>query len=120
MLKRTLAHGLMLLHEGTYAIFLEILKKEKKEKKRIEIYLGHNFDEISVLIEGENYVTRNKIRRDDDICDLTIEDRVKYVNEELILGGITSQGSEHTSQGSEHKEYGATKIGNDEDFLVKC
>ena len=40
--KKSLAHGLILLYEGTYDIFLEILKKEKG----VEIYLEHNLDKI--------------------------------------------------------------------------
>ena len=60
----------MLLYEETYAIFLKILKKEKM----IEIYLENNFNKVYVLIEDESTVIRNKIRRDVDICDLTIED----------------------------------------------
>ena len=60
----------MLLYEETYAIFLKILKKEKM----IEIYLENNFNIVNVLIEDESTVIRNKIRRDVDICDITIED----------------------------------------------
>ena len=68
--KKFLAHGLMFLYEETYAIFLEILKREK----RIEIYLENNFNKVSVLIEDESIVIWNKIKRDVDICDLIVED----------------------------------------------
>ena len=68
--KKSLAHGLMLLYEGTYAIFLEILKKEKI----VEIYLEHNLDKVSLLIKDESIVIKNKIMRDADVYDLVVKD----------------------------------------------
>ena len=76
--KKTLAHGLMLLCERTYAIFLEIFKK----KKKIEIYLEHNFDNVNTSIEGESTIIGNRITRNDDICGLIVEGGVKSANKE--------------------------------------
>ena len=72
---------MILLYEGTYDIFLEILKKEKG----VEIYLEHNLDKISILIEDESIVIKNKIIRD-DVYDLVVKDTREKVGVTNLVG----------------------------------
>ena len=57
---QSLAHGLLLLYEGSLSSFLDVLKR----KKKVELYIEHNI----------SWVEKN-LRAEVEICDLTIEAR---------------------------------------------
>ena len=104
--KKSLAHGLILLYEGTYDIFLEILKK----LKMIEIYLEHNLDKVNILIEDESTVIKNKIIRDIDVYDLVVKDTREKVEVTDLVGlaerydAVNKELCSYQTQDSLHEE----------------
>ena len=108
------------MYKGTYDIFLEILKKEK----RVEKYFDYNLNRVSRLIEDERIVIKNKIMRDVDVYDLVVKDTKEKVEVTDLVGlakrydAVNKELCISQTQDSLHEEIDAS-LGNLHDVHIE-